>query len=86
MGDCGWGEGQLQDEISGGTWLVVRPSTEFLALFGAGSSLDASSAELDPSRYEHDHWQRYLQGLGGEYAAMATLPPGIWQDIYRLEV
>ena len=39
-----------------------------------------------PLQFEHAQWQRLLRALGGRYAALASVPPGVWEDLAELRV
>eukprot|EP00887_Chlorella_sp_A99_P002468 scaffold10.g2468.t1 len=52
----------------------------------AAAEAAAGAGELDPVRYENEEWARHLRALGGEFAAMAAVPRGVWADLVQLQV
>ena len=66
LGESGWHEGQLQDEVDRGYWILARAKAQHLNLLGDGVQPD--------ERRLRSLWADSLAAMGGEYAAFASIP------------
>ena len=69
-GECSWNPGQLESELERGMWLIVR----------SPAVLEAITAPQSPPAAIEDVWSRCLRALGGEYAALVSIPPHVVMD------
>lgn len=66
LGCAGWGAGQLDGELAGGSWVPLALDTELVFGMDRGRPED-----------QEETWQRALRSLGREGADLASLPPDI---------
>lgn len=66
LGYAGWGAGQLESELAGGSWLPLPLDVELLFEGGAGGEHEQSAV-----------WRKALRALGADGAGLAELPPDI---------
>lgn len=63
MGYSGWSPGQLEEEISEGSWLITE---------------GVSKMVFNPFRTQEDLWKKMMTLLGGDYAILAKAPEHPW--------
>lgn len=62
-GYSGWSPGQLEEEISEGSWLITE---------------GVSKMVFNPFRTQEDLWKKMMTLLGGDYAILAKAPEHPW--------
>ena len=71
---CGqvcWAPGQLAHELAMDTWVLLRADREVMeSVWKLGEAV------------ENDPWKSLMTRLGGDYAALATLPPNAGDQLH----
>lgn len=63
MGYSGWSPGQLEEEISEGSWLITESSARIV---------------FNTLRDQNELWKKIMTQLGGDYALLANAPENPW--------
>jgi len=86
-GMCRWAPRQLSEEVARGCWVMVRATPEALDVHEQQAAVAAQGERHGPEwclGRRHDAWRQAMASLGGEFAAMATLPEdaveAMWGD------
>jgi putative transcriptional regulator len=65
QGYSGWAEGQLQDELEEGSWLLAKATQPVI---------------FNPFSHPQQLWKTLMKALGGDYALLANAPEKPWMN------